>query len=771
MNINQTKKINLKLYLEGIEIPIQQIQIIEQAGMSAQSIIQVPLNDTALDIEPRTTVHVFYKDTFTNNNWLLIFEGEVAGTNIFKSTNSRAISLTCTSLINHWEYAIKSGSSLNNNGDSGFLTSRVNLTFSNLEENEKNIPNELRKAREIIKEVEKLNFDNKNFTIPSTANNNLEDKNEKENNDTLIEQTINLVNELPSAGGLNAIFQKAISDNANDLGLTTILKSIIDEFSKSNIGYTVPHIVYKITTRIKAFYNERLNVLLKGTLGSKFMEGQFDNISSQSSLIVTIMKILNLLNYKLISSSAPTYNEETGSPQSFVFLPTPTTFAPIACNIIFKDEVSDLQYSRNYLNEITRLAGNSYPTNETIYGKVDNYLQSLVPIVIAPTRYLTYNTNGIPELILTKEERMRGVYGNFIQNDFAFLIASIDKETLKTLENENEETVKKFTQEYSGRYLDSEYQNKKLSTRTFSITTTYSPYRLCGMPGIFIDDKLPNVMGLLYNITSIIDANGSSQSQISFRYPNLIKDNSFLETSQNIENENTLNYWLTLAGWSESDISDLNKKRQAYPYDDKFDEQKWIKYLKHRLLNKEDILFLNSWFDKDTFFPDVIGNKIYKTLMYGISAEAEELNNEDEDIYFKMSGEELDGSLGKYRDKELLENIKVKNSWTNTDLLVNFIYTLKKEYKLEEAHNSQLDFINKVTRRNIITEDKYWKFLIGEKNPEDPETERSIMVSFMDELNFIKENKNKTPFIKERREVINRFKNSLIVNGEYYIGT
>jgi hypothetical protein len=63
--IGNTKAIQLKLFLEGLEIPLHSLQLVEEVGSVPRCIIQLPLDDTVLDIEPRTLVHIFYKDNLT----------------------------------------------------------------------------------------------------------------------------------------------------------------------------------------------------------------------------------------------------------------------------------------------------------------------------------------------------------------------------------------------------------------------------------------------------------------------------------------------------------------------------------------------------------------------------------------------------------------------------------------------------------------------------------------------------------------------------------
>jgi hypothetical protein len=120
--------LHLRLFLEGIEVPVISAGVTTQIGSAATANIQVVPDDTLLEILPRTVVHLFVLDsiefevggesTARDGNFKLLFCGEVAGIQFSKAgAGSRSASLSCIDFSNVWDtnYAF----SLNFSGSDG----------------------------------------------------------------------------------------------------------------------------------------------------------------------------------------------------------------------------------------------------------------------------------------------------------------------------------------------------------------------------------------------------------------------------------------------------------------------------------------------------------------------------------------------------------------------------------------------------------------------------------------------------------------------------
>ena len=160
--------LSLRLFLEGVEVPVISSSIQCQKNAPAACSIQIPANDYAMDLHPRTLVHLFFKDLYNgapseelvsvggpgvrvqdreqgvdpeleglfpaerfsttpdqdltdleNENYRLLFGGEVLGIGFSKNPSSRSIILQCLDWSSYWDIAYQyqvSGMSLGGGG-------------------------------------------------------------------------------------------------------------------------------------------------------------------------------------------------------------------------------------------------------------------------------------------------------------------------------------------------------------------------------------------------------------------------------------------------------------------------------------------------------------------------------------------------------------------------------------------------------------------------------------------------------------------------------
>lgn len=120
------KPLHLRLFLEGEEVPVIGAQVSISVGAPAAASIQIIPLDEALDMKPRTMVHLFFLDNFEArssaseeqnrkeedrlnipflDNYKLLFSGEFIGFQFVKTPNSRAVIMQCLDFSNYWDTA------------------------------------------------------------------------------------------------------------------------------------------------------------------------------------------------------------------------------------------------------------------------------------------------------------------------------------------------------------------------------------------------------------------------------------------------------------------------------------------------------------------------------------------------------------------------------------------------------------------------------------------------------------------------------------------
>src|SRR4051812_42029256 len=135
------QQLHLRLFLEGIEVPVISSTIQVNLNSPATAAIQIVPLDSIIDFKARTMVHLFFYD-YTNDlpdtessgsepqnrtdapiplsNYSLLFSGEVIGLVMQKTPLGRAATLQCADFSTYWDTAYQMMITYGPNGN--FLT-------------------------------------------------------------------------------------------------------------------------------------------------------------------------------------------------------------------------------------------------------------------------------------------------------------------------------------------------------------------------------------------------------------------------------------------------------------------------------------------------------------------------------------------------------------------------------------------------------------------------------------------------------------------------
>lgn len=172
--------LKVRCFLEGVEVPVVAATIQSQKNAAAVASIQIPSNDHALDLRPRTLVHLFAYDSYRgappeqqvyvagsgittkgqttqdpakgsgiptvaeapakqtqedleNENYKLVFGGEVLGVQYSKTPRSRSVVLQCIDWSSYWDIAYQyqlSGMNLGGGGIRAAFTGASTTVFN-----------------------------------------------------------------------------------------------------------------------------------------------------------------------------------------------------------------------------------------------------------------------------------------------------------------------------------------------------------------------------------------------------------------------------------------------------------------------------------------------------------------------------------------------------------------------------------------------------------------------------------------------------------------
>jgi len=162
----QGHHLHLRLFLEGVEVPVISAQIQVTANAPASASIQVIATDKVLDLLPRTVVHLFYFDymesgdpkldrdpddrvydtageevltyddqDFFNSRYKLLFMGELFSIEFQKTSFNRAVVLQCSDFSNYWDTTFQynfGGSLFGGRREAAFIGANSNFFTSPL---------------------------------------------------------------------------------------------------------------------------------------------------------------------------------------------------------------------------------------------------------------------------------------------------------------------------------------------------------------------------------------------------------------------------------------------------------------------------------------------------------------------------------------------------------------------------------------------------------------------------------------------------------------
>lgn len=296
--MSQTKVPDIKLYIDGIEVPVHSVSVNHRAYSNSSANIKVPSHRAIQDLGPRALVHIFYnqagatgaseKNSFADarKHYKLLFEGEITMVGYGKNTSSRHVNLKAASMHNYLRIATVE--------QSGFhqalgMNSSVTRNFA---------------------------FGGKKTDI-----------NIKSAQTDLTAHMVNLFKDAKTVSeGVELMIQHALS---------------FDPFLK------ISNSRLKLSTRVPDIEEEvDFKSWLDQTLNKKLLEGAAGRVNGSSPVYKLIQGVLSIFNYNL--------NIRADSFQTFVPQPMMTYASPPSCNIVTSEMINNISFKHNFLQEATR---------------------------------------------------------------------------------------------------------------------------------------------------------------------------------------------------------------------------------------------------------------------------------------------------------------------------------------------------------------------------------------------------------------------------------
>jgi hypothetical protein len=518
MNIGTAKKIKLKMYIEGIEIPLLSAHIQEGVMATPSCTVNIGVNKYAHFLLPGSLMQLFYN---IDGRDVLIFEGELATLHAQKTASSKSTSLQFVGLTNMLEHAWIHQQEFS---VESYTTKPFFMSVSKYSPYGG-------KAK-----GEPAGF----FNPPQSAASAPEPENAEPG-----EATILLHPETKIKTLLQVVVDtiSAAQDAFKKNPIQTLIDVIMAEASNLNPYFALQNKNLYISERIYVFENAKALQLLQGQNSIEHFFGAIKALPKVISIKQLIGIICDYLGYDWVELAAPCF--VGGKPKSIIIKPKTDFMLPILTNTVYPNQYTNFRFTRNYLKEPSRLAVTSPPflfKADTASGKgLTGFFISVVPSAEI------VRTDGVIRHNLTQEEKYKGIYPamepqpNFLEQSYLEVGRNVDSWLARVSGTHQAEPAPFYRvtptakmdllASTAARVTGTDYQVDMLriaerrffeiraNAKSANFATSYSPYHMVGFPGALLDIDIPHTIGTFVSISSTLSADGNATQTIELAAP------------------------------------------------------------------------------------------------------------------------------------------------------------------------------------------------------------------------------------------------------------
>ena len=433
------KSYKFKLLIEGVEIPILSIMS-DESDISTFTVSAPPL-EKGLELKANSYGLLLYKDKAMYNEWKVLSEGILHVSGYTKAPRRREITLKFKSIL--WYYQEARVYNILEGNTSDLINKREGLFYGDAAYGDN--PGESERE----------------FVTTYRAYTNL----------------IEVLNERVDGEPLFGIVEWFIGR------FEVLNKFAINTSEGLELG----------TNRIEIIENELTAEIMRLPILQSTMVDLFTSANRDTSILDLVLTVAQLAHYEV----KPIPGFGNGELSKFVFKPKTELTIPPACNVIFPDEYSRLNFRKDYHQMPTR-----YQFSDTISGGAFNrfYAPREIGEQLDDTR-----PDGTPaegNEVLTEEEKFRGIIpqnDSLPYTDTYGMMEAIDEE-------EAEERREAFI-EYKSQFTDYQYHLNRYRSIPLNLEISFRPGLLPGFPVLILDKDIP-LIGYLQNFNHNINIEG-----------------------------------------------------------------------------------------------------------------------------------------------------------------------------------------------------------------------------------------------------------------------
>ena len=486
------KRLNLRLLIDGLEVPVVGARCVFADNADAQADIQVVATDQVYDLNPRSLITLFYYEdadythtegaesglgAYDPRRWKLLFLGELAMVKLQKQEGQRAAILTCVGPMNYLDFIRQHYLNFRNGGVEFFENAFLGVKADQI------------KNYDVIGK----GVDSNLFVWLSASTVEVEDPEtgETEKYSNIYTGTQRLIREMFFAS--NTFYAQAfnrlrlgdmIVGVPEDKTAAKLMKlSFFQKFIKNKVGGAGGMVSAR----------QMLDLLLKTVLHSATTIPcpRFDPDGKALGLDIRSASAD-------VGKQMVTGQKYDGASLNYVVIKPDTWFlSPPVCNVVFPHQYNALTYQRNYLAEPTRLMLRT----SLFYTGSDKWLTE---------RFYAPDFEVINE-IMNREGGHLDRMAEVLLGHEAF----VGLNPLFTWESDLGAYVQKGARrEYLSKLADYLFWKYRFSTRSTNVSGPFNPELVPGYPGLVMDrvgtpgSITRHVMGNIQAVTHSIDQQG-----------------------------------------------------------------------------------------------------------------------------------------------------------------------------------------------------------------------------------------------------------------------
>jgi len=300
------------------------------------------------------------------------------------------------------------------------------------------------------------------------------------------------------------------------------------------------NVARRITDKVFSLFDEDIGGIVSAELVTQLVRQNWSPqaLGANTTLETIIRSIENLTMYKHVTIPSPplylTEVTESNPNQTgftigeLLFLPHLYSAVPPVCNVIFKDQITNISGGRNFLAEPTRVVVqlsskiNNGDPNLPLFIMSNDVERSVSIGSLNASKVNQTNEEAAPGTLvihdfLTQEEYHRGVIAQVISLPIQNLTTRLQEQNTPQKQATSDPKETNRIIDYASHTARHYYEVARGAQRTMSVSTTFLPYVVPGFPCLIEDDD-GSFWGVVKSVTHTLMPTQQPSTQLELTH-------------------------------------------------------------------------------------------------------------------------------------------------------------------------------------------------------------------------------------------------------------